>query len=128
MPDVKKELDTVLEKPLSPANRRLALLKLYPDYCTVADVARMHGCDKRNVRHFVGRIKNIVVDGMMLFERRSAVQHASVYAKDPGLVGRLGVVGNDVQRLQRICEHYYRCQFDAGPPELVKLAKRIARL
>lgn len=122
-----KELDEPIQVG-SFASQRRALLARYPDYCTVADVARMHGCDKRNVRHFDARIKHIVVNGMRLYDRQSAMLHASVYSKDPGLVGRLGVVGTDVQRLQRICEHYYRCQYDCAPPELLKLAKRIARL
>jgi len=111
-----------------PAARRLDLLARYPGYCTVADVARMHGCGRANIRHFKDRIRHIEVEGMTLYERASAMHHASIYSKNPGLIGRVGVVGIDVHRLQRICEHYYRCQLDAAPPELLKLAKRLARL
>lgn len=88
----------------------------------------MLGCDRRNVRHYLDRIKHIEVDGMTLYDRRSAMQCASVYSKVPARIGRLGVVGINVERLQRICEVYYRTQYDVAPPELLKLAKRLAGL
>lgn len=113
---------------MSPGAKRLALLAQYPEYCTVTDVARMLACNKRNVRHYLARIKHIEVDGMLLFDRRAAMQVASVYTKNPNAISRMGVTGVDVERLQKICEHYYRCQYDAAPRPLLKLAKRLAGL
>lgn len=88
----------------------------------------MLGTTRRNVRHYLDRIKHIEVDGMLLFERQSAMQCAAVYSKNHARVGRMGVVGVNVQRLQRICEVYYRTQYDVAPPELLRLAKKLAGL
>lgn len=102
------------------------LLKQHPDCCTVVDVARMLGCSRRNVRHYHDKIKHQTIDGMTLYNRQSAMQVAAVYSRNPNAVNRLGVVGRNVERLQRICEVYYRTQYDVAPPDMLKLAKRLA--
>jgi hypothetical protein len=89
-------------------------------------VAKALGCTKANVRHRAKGIKHVVIDGMTLYDRASVTRCASLYSKDFSRVNRMGVVGINVERLQRICEVYYRTQYDAAPPELLKLAKRLA--
>ena len=113
---------------MSPAELRLKLLAEHPDCFTVSDVARWLGCVKRNVRHHAQHIPHTIVEGMTLFNRQAARQYASTHTRDPSAIGRLGVAGINVERLQRICAHYYRCQYDAAPPELLRLAKRLAGL
>lgn len=113
---------------MSPAQLRQKLLAEHPEYCTTADVARMLGCDKRNVRHYAKHIPTKTVEGMLLFHRGTAIRFASVHTRELDKIGRLGVTGADVERLRKICEVYYRTQYDIARPEHLKLAKRLAQL
>lgn len=107
--------------------RRLRLLQKYPDYCTAIDVARMLGITPTGTKRHKHQIKHIEEDGITLYHRASATHYASKFTKS-NTVSRLAVTGIDVERLQKICEGYYKTHLDHGAPELVALAKRLAKL
>lgn len=108
--------------------RKERLTKDYPDYCTVSEVARVLGMTRGGVKAHKRRIKHIEVDGMTLYHRGALAQYASTFAKANGNTSRLAVVGLDVERLQKICVVYYRRHYDDSPPDLLALAKRLAKL
>ena len=110
------------------ATRRLRLLREYPEYCTASDVARALKITRGGVRHHASKIKHIEVDGMTLYHRAALGSYVATFVKNNDAVSRRIVRGIDVERLQRICECYYRTQYDTADPELLRLAKRLADL
>lgn len=111
----------------TPVARRLKLLQEYPDYCSAIDVARMLGITPSGTKRHKQYIKHIEVEGMTLYHRASATHYASTFTK-ANTISRMCVTGIEVERLQKICEVYYRTQYDAATPELLALAKRLAKL
>jgi hypothetical protein len=112
----------------TPMQHRLRLLREYPEYCTAIDVGRMLDITPRGVRHHKDRIKHIEIEGITLYHRVAAKAFAHTFIKTDSAASRFMVVGIEVERLQKICETYYRSHYDDGPPELLALAKRVAGL
>src|SRR5262245_22728449 len=112
----------------SAIDKRHRLMSQYPDYCTVTDAATKLGVTKRAVRHHIDSIKTIVVEGWVLYNRKSLGEYAALMKDNSTHISRFRLTGIDVERIQRICETYYRTQLDKAPPELLNLAKRVAKL
>lgn len=121
---LEKTLDSGRE---SLAFKRHRLLREYPDYCTASDVARVLDISPSAVRHHEKRLKTIIVEDWLLFDRQSVALYAATFNKSR-TGSRFTVKGIDVERLQRICEVYYRTQYDSADKHLLELAKRIAKL
>lgn len=124
MMKLEKTLDSDGE---SLANKRLRLLREYPEYCTSTDVARVLDISSAAIRHHVKHLKTITVEGWLLFHRQSVSLYAATFNKS-NTGSRLSVRGIEVERLQKICEVYYRTQYDSADKHLLELAKRIAKL
>src|SRR5262245_11990007 len=90
---------------------RERLLEDYPDYCTIADVARTLKVDKTTVRRYHEQhIESIQVENITLYKKEAVARYAKRRYGAPGRASRLSITGIDVQRMQQICETYYRTQ------------------
>lgn len=112
--------------PATLVGRLAQALEQNPDYVSLADAARILKRGKSTVWEFHSDIESITVDGIRLYKREAVEKRARQRAKVTG--SRITVTGIEVERLRRICEVYYRTQYDIAQPELKRLAKRIARL
>lgn len=112
---------------MNPVQRREKLLHDHPGYVTAADVGRMLGIHPTGVRHHKHHISHKEVDGVTLYNKLSASHYASKFTK-ANKISRMAVHGGDVERLEKICETFYRTQLDVAPKEVLALAKRLAKL
>jgi hypothetical protein len=92
----------------------------------VGGAAKIMGVAKTTIYNHYGRYIDKVVDGYQLYRRD--VLEAKQASRKRLHGSRLTITGVNVERVRRICEAYYRTQFDVAPPELKALAKRIAML
>lgn len=103
------------------------LLMMYPDRLSTAQVIQLLGISRRGFRvYHEHRIPYLQIEGIKLFD--GAVARAYAKARVRKSKSSITIKGIEVERLQRICEQYYRQNLDFGPPELLAIAKRIARL
>ena len=74
----------------------------------------------------VDRLTTIEVEGIRLYLRSSVIEHTKTLRRmHPS---RLVFSGIDVERIRKICETYYKTQYDIAPPYLLALAKKVGRL
>lgn len=106
---------------------RVKLLEENPDYCTLVDVARMLGLSRSAVQRYHNEhLETKTEQGIRLYKRDSVRRYAAKRKRMTPSV--IAVKGIDVERLRKVCEVYYRTQYDIAPRHLLKLAKRIAQL
>lgn len=114
--------------PEGPTAKRARLLKEYPEYYTVSDAARELRIDKRTVMKIHQKnLKTITVEGWVLYNKISVALYSNSY-KRADTVSRISFGSVECERMRRICETYYRTQLDRAPPELLALAKKVAKL
>lgn len=77
-------------------------------------------------RYHDSRVVSIEAYGVKLYELTSVKAYARTRKPAPG--SRMTFSGVSCERIQKICEAYYRTQFDVAPPHLLALAKKVARL
>lgn len=97
-----------------------------PDYVTLGDAARILKRSRSTVWEFHNDLESITVYGVKLYKRDALVAYMRAKSTAAGSVIR--VTGIEVERLRRICEVYYRQNYDIAEPAMKRLAKRIARL
>jgi hypothetical protein len=116
---------------------RERLAELYPDWITVSEVARILGVTIRSVvRTHQPRLRHVLItelDGRPLTTPTYIYLASEVKTynrtRKRALQGTtMTLRGIKIERLQKICERYYRQNLDIGAPELLALAKEIAKL
>lgn len=131
----KKELD--LETAISASDSesasrqslpvRLArVLGDHPDHVSVGGAAEILKLAKSSVTRYHAELLDKTVEGIGLYRRSTLEAYARRRGKRLG--SSLLFTGIDIERIQRICEFYYRTQLDSAPPELKALAKKVAKL
>lgn len=107
---------------------RLALaLEENPGYVSVKDAASVLRISTQAFqRYHENRVECVISHGVKLYELASVKAYAQSRKPAPG--SRMTFTGVSCERIQRICETYYRTQFDAAPSHLLALAKKVARL
>lgn len=110
---------------------RAKLREDYPDRITQADVARALMVSSRGVRRHVdrlGEVQWVQIGGRSFrtYDRATVMRYARTRAKIR--ISKCAFQGIEVERLEKICETYVRQNLDIAPPELLALAKRIAKL
>lgn len=116
---------------MSYLGRRDRALEDYPDYCSVVDASRMLGMTKQSVTRHRPHLGTIIVDGVHLYHTETVKKYAKKRRRAVGgalQASRMSFFGIDVERLQTICEVYYRTHLDTAPEYLLALAKKVARL
>lgn len=97
-----------------------------PDYVTIGDAARILKRSRSTIWEFHNDIESITVYGVRLYRRDALISY--MRTKGAAVGSRIVVTGIEVERLRRICEVYYRQNYDIAEPAMKRLAKRIARL
>lgn len=114
------------ETPATIKTRTLIALIENPDYCSIAEAATILRRSKSSVREYYRDIEHIMVYGIRLYKREAVHAKRKHLGKVDG--SRVIVKGDELVRLRRICEVYYRQNYDIAEPAMKRLAKRIARL
>lgn len=121
------EPDVTPETGLGSLRARMArALEENPDYVTLGEAARILKRGKNTVYEFHSDLPGMTVYGIRLYLREAVVKRARERNRVFG--SRIVVTGINVERLRKICEVYYRTQYDIAPSELKLLAKQIARV
>lgn len=109
---------------------RLELLTRHPDHVTLKEAASLLGITRRAVElYHRDSLGTPLVDmGITLYPRDAVIRYAQNRRRRNSRHTAMTFRGIEVERLQRICENYYRRNLDVGDPELVRLAKRVAKL
>lgn len=110
------------------AKKRDRLLAAHPGYCTVTTVAKMIGTSRWGVRRHTPKIKHILVEEMILYDIQSALEFSRQHKAEAKFISVVAFKGVDAERIKKICEKYYRTQYDTAPKHLLALAKKTAGL
>ena len=113
--------------PATLVNRLKLALAENPDYVSVTEAALILRISKTTLYQCYRDLPTIVRHGVHLYSRAVVEERAKTRTRKQ-YGSRLIITGIKVERLQRICEYYYRTQYDSGPPELLALARKIAQL
>lgn len=108
------------------AQKRDRLLAENPGYCTASTAAKLIGTSRWGVKHHAPKIEHIMVEGIILYHTNSVILYADTVKKATQFPASISVRGANVERLMKICERYYRTEYDAAPKHLLALAKKIA--
>jgi predicted transcriptional regulator len=108
---------------------KVARLKdTYPDRYTLVDIANALGISKGAVvKYHQHRIPYLQVEGVKLFDAK-VVKAYALSRRRTNAKSRVIFSGVEVERIQRICEKYYRQNLDIAPQELLQLARRVAKI
>lgn len=106
--------------------RMARALEENPGYVSLGQAAKILKRSKGTVYEYHSDLPGKVVYGVRLYERTAVEKRARDRSRVIG--SRIVVTGINVERLRKICEVYYRTQFDIAPIELKRLAKSIARV
>lgn len=103
----------------------------YPNRVSMADAARILQIRPSGIRHHLSRLGDVEwvsIGGRTFrtFDRQKVIQYSK--QRQRIRISRCAFQGIEVERLERICETYYRQNLDIASPELLALAKRIAKL
>lgn len=98
----------------------------FPELCTIAEAANILGVHRSSIKLYYQAEVVRTEEGIALYSRESLAKLRE--RKSRRNRSRIVLTGIDVERMQKICEVFYRTQLDFAERHLLALAKKVAKL